>query len=172
MAEAAVSRRQFLRGDVRGATAPVRPPWTLAERDLVERCTRCDDCATACSEGLIRRGSGGYPEVVFERAGCTFCGDCAAACKAGVFREDRGDRLTAFLRRATVGERCLAANGVVCRACGDHCEAGAIRFRLALGGRSHPAIDAARCNGCGACVAVCPVQAVTLQVAENAEAAA
>lgn len=172
MAEAAVSRRQFLRGDVRGMKVPVRPPWALGEREFLERCTRCDDCARACPEGLVRRGSGGYPEVVFDRVGCTFCGDCAAACKAGAFRADRGDRLDAFARRATVGERCLAVNGVVCRACGDHCDARAIRFRLAVGGRSHPTVDAALCNGCGGCVAVCPVHAVTLRAIDNAEVAA
>jgi ferredoxin-type protein NapF len=144
----------------------------LPEAEFLRRCTRCDDCVTVCPETVIHRGSGGYPEVSFERGPCTFCGDCAAACKAGAFREDGRLGVGAFAHRAAVGKRCLASNGVVCRACGDHCEAGAIRFRLALGGRSHPAIDAARCIGCGACVAVCPVQAVTLQAVESAEAAA
>jgi len=172
MAEVAVSRRQFLRGDVRGTRAPLRPPWVLDEADFLARCTRCDDCAAACRASLIRRGSGGYPEVAFDSGPCTFCGDCAAACKAGAFREVRGASLGAFAHRPVVGDRCLAANGVVCRACGDQCAARAIRFRLAVGGRSYPMIDVARCNGCGGCVAVCPVQAVAMRASEMPEAEA
>lgn len=172
MAEVAVSRRQFLRGDVRGARVPLRPPWVLDEPEFLNRCTRCDDCARVCPASVIRRGSGGYPVVTFERGPCTFCGDCAAVCKAGAFREARGTRLDAFTHRAVITSTCLAVNGVVCRTCGDHCDARAIRFRLAVGGRSHPLVDAARCNGCGACVGACPAGAVTMQVSVTAEAVA
>lgn len=172
MAEVAVSRRQFLRGDVRGVRVPLRPPWALDEPEFLSRCTRCDDCARVCATSVIRRGSGGYPEVAFDRGPCTFCGDCAAVCKAGAFREVRDARLDAFTHRAAITGACLAANGVVCRTCGDHCDAQAIRFRLAVGGRSHPLVDAARCNGCGACVGACPAGAVTMQVPVMAEAVA
>ena len=48
----------------------------------------------------------------------------------------------------------------------------AIRFRLATAGRSFAQLDLARCTGCGACVAVCPAGAVTMQVPGPAEAVA
>jgi ferredoxin-type protein NapF len=60
--------------------------------------------------------------------------------------------------------------GTVCRTCGEHCEPGAIRFRLLPAGRSIPLIDDARCNACGDCLRVCPVQAVSLQAAAEAAA--
>ncbi len=170
--QVAVHRRQFLRGDLRGRRAAVRPPWALAEAAFLERCTRCDDCVKACPETVIRRGSGGYPEMDFAARGCSFCGDCVRACKAAAFVDPAGPPSEAWRHRASVATRCLAANGVVCRACGDHCAVGAIRFRLAPGGRSHPGIDLSRCNGCGGCVAVCPVQAISLQPPAFGEVAA
>lgn len=172
MTESAVSRRQFLRGDLRGSRVGIRPPWALPEAAFTARCTRCDDCIAACPASLIVRGSGGYPEMDFGRGGCTFCSECVAACKAGAFRPQAAGSLTAWAQRAAIGAGCLAARGVVCRACGDHCEARAIRFRLAPAGRSFAQVDLGRCTGCGACVGVCPVQAVTMQVPLPAEAVA
>lgn len=167
-----VSRRQFLRGDLRGRRAGVRPPWALPEPAFTDRCTRCDDCVAACPASLITRGSGGYPEVDFARGGCDFCGKCRVACRAGAFETGSAGSLAAWSHRAVVGTRCLSAQGVVCRACGDHCQARAIRFRLAPGGRSFAQVDVPRCTGCGACVAVCPAGAVTLQVPAPEEAVA
>ena len=172
MTEAAVSRRQFLRGDVRGRRARIRPPWALPEAAFTAQCTRCDDCVTACPDSLIVHGSGGYPELDFGRGGCDFCGKCAAACRAGAFQAVAAGSLGAWFHRAAIDARCLSARGVVCRTCGDHCETKAIRFRLATAGRSFAQVDLARCTGCGACMAVCPVVAVTMQVPAPAEAVA
>ena len=172
MTEVAVSRRQFLRGDLRGTRAGVRPPWALPEWAFTERCTRCDDCVAACPASIITRGSGGFPEVDFGHGGCDFCGKCVAACQAGALRAGPADRFAAWSHRAVVGPRCLSAQGVVCRACGDHCAAQAIRFRLATAGRSFAQVDLAHCTGCGACVGVCPAGAVSMQVPVQAEAVA
>ena len=38
------------------------------------------------------------------------------------------------------------------------------RFRLVAGGHALPELELAACNGCGACVAPCPVQAMSVQV--------
>ena len=36
----------------------------------------------------------------------------------------------------------------------------AIRFRLQLGGVAKPILDLESCNGCGACLSVCPTKAI------------
>ena len=71
-----------------------------------------------------------------------------------------GDRAPGL--KAVIAAGCLARNRVVCRSCGEACEAGAIRFRLAPGGVSAPEISPQACNGCGDCVAACPVRAIAM----------
>lgn len=64
--------------------------------------------------------------------------------------------------RVAVGEACLARHGVECRICAEACDTRALRFVPALGGIAQLRIDPDLCNGCGDCVAPCPVGAVSL----------
>ena len=64
--------------------------------------------------------------------------------------------------RAQRGPGCLAEQRVACRLCGEGCAVDAIRFRPRLGGEPLPHIDDTRCTGCGDCLPLCPVQALTL----------
>jgi len=64
---------------------------------------------------------------------------------------------------AVIGVSCIAfAQNVVCRSCGDACEAAAIRFSPRLNAAACPAVLAERCTGCGDCVSACPASAITL----------
>jgi ferredoxin-type protein NapF len=65
--------------------------------------------------------------------------------------------------KAVIGAGCLAVNRVVCRSCGEVCEAGAIRFALAPGGVCTPQIALDACNGCSQCVLACPVHAIAMR---------
>lgn len=152
-----LERRSFLRGRSRRPPAAVRPPGALAEADFLARCDRCGDCGRACPEGIVGRGDGGFPTLDFRAGGCTFCNRCADSCKAGALSASRSLRL-----KASFGAGCLSGQGVVCRVCGERCEAGAIRFRPMPGGFSRPELTAGACSGCGACVAPCPVAAVAM----------
>jgi Fe-S-cluster-containing hydrogenase component 2 len=66
---------------------------------------------------------------------------------------------------AAFGETCLAAQGVVCRSCGEACEAEAIRFAPSPGGISRPFLQNDRCTGCGDCLPICPSSAIRLVAA-------
>jgi ferredoxin-type protein NapF len=154
------SRRGFLRGKVRTARAPLRPPWALAEAEFLTRCTRCRNCAVICPTKIIELRNG-MPEVNFTAAGCTFCGECARVCMPVALRKDDGKRPWHLLAR--IGDACIAGQGVECRICGEHCDETAIRFPPRVGAPPAPEVDAGRCTGCGACVAPCPALAIVVR---------
>lgn len=159
-----MSRRAFLRGrSPRFSPSGIRPPWAMPLAAFVAACTRCDDCIHVCPQHILQRGDGGFPEASFKRGECTFCGECAAACQAGAFSPDARHPHNAWNLVVSITPACLSLNGVVCRVCGDHCDANAIRFQLQARAVAVPHISSASCTGCGACQAVCPVNAVTIQ---------
>jgi ferredoxin len=66
--------------------------------------------------------------------------------------------------RAVIQPNCIAfAQNVVCRSCGDACDAAAIRFSPRLNAAALPVVLPERCTGCGACLPVCPANAILLQ---------
>lgn len=149
-----------MRGDFKARHTPQRPPWALAEDAFVDTCSRCGDCLPVCPTRIIVMVRG-YPEVDFKRGECTFCGACVSACKDAALL--RGDKETApWSIKARIAESCLPRRGVECRICGDHCPVAAIRFSPRLGGPPVAEVDAATCTGCGACVAPCPVNAISI----------
>lgn len=153
------SRRSFLRGKTRPATAALRPPWALVPDDeFLSRCTRCGECSTACPRGVIRIADGGYPEINFAEAGCSLCGDCARSCEPGAL--DPGLRTVAFAWKVAVSPSCLNQKGVECRICGDACDARALQFQPMPGGIARLSVKVDECTGCGECLAICPVQAL------------
>lgn len=154
------TRRDFLRGRRTSTPLPQRPPWAGAEADFTARCSRCGDCLSACPTGILRKGEGGFPVVDFSRGECTFCGDCVNACMPGALR--RLDGQAPWSLSARIGEACLAQRGVECRICGEACAVAAIRFRPRAGGVALPQLSHEACTGCGACLAPCPSQAITL----------
>jgi ferredoxin-type protein NapF len=175
---AGISRMNLFHGRFHEAPPAVRPPWAREEENFTADCTRCAACIPVCPTGILKRGAAGFPEVDFFRGECTFCGACVAACPTLALDSlARSQGLLPWNRVARIQENCLALNKVVCRSCGDVCEVRAIAFRLARGGVALPQLDEAACNGCGACVAICPLGAVavgesTLTIATPAALAA
>ncbi|ABR75386.1 ferredoxin-type protein NapF [Actinobacillus succinogenes] len=169
MAETILPRRQFLRGKFLTALQSerektqgfngIRPPWAVAETAFVAECSRCGDCVRSCETGVLIVGAGGFPEIDFTRSECTFCGHCATVCRQPVFRAlDE----PAWPHKIEIQSFCLTFRGVECRACEDNCESRAIRFKREIGGIAKPQVNVRACNGCGACLRVCPVSAVKI----------
>lgn len=157
------SRRQLFRGDIGVRNLPVRPPWSIAESAFTQACTRCNKCVDTCPEGILFAGSGGFPEVDFQRGECSFCTDCVAACESAAFSSPNE---TPWKHKVEIGEGCITHKQVVCRSCGENCEPEAITFTLQAGRVATPQVDLDLCNGCGACIAVCPTKVVSVLAAE------
>ncbi len=158
-----LSRRALLRGRITGSAPTIRPPWAILETAFLSRCNRCGDCVKACRESIIHTGDGGYPTIDFSKGECTFCGDCASACKSGALSQTAMQASQpAWQLSLSIKDNCLALNRVICRSCAEQCEQQAIRFRPAPGGISRPELNNQLCNGCGACIAPCPVAAIEL----------
>jgi len=154
-----MNRMQFLRG----RTDQFRPPWAIEESRFIELCSRCDDCQSACEENIIEKGRGSFPVINFQKGECVFCGDCVDKCTTGALQKQPYDsNEQPWMLKAVISEKCLNNKGVVCRSCGDRCVERAIRFRPQLRGKYSLELDSDACTGCGACVAPCPVQAVTI----------
>lgn len=154
------SRRAFLRGKVlRPDPSALRPPGAVGDA-FYDLCRDCDACVQACPQDIIAIDADGWPALRFEIGPCTFCQDCANACPTGALA---ADQVAGWPWRAVFSTACLSMNGISCRVCQDACEPEALRFRLMLGGRSEPVLDADACTGCGACASACPASAVSFE---------
>lgn len=124
-----LSRRKLLTGfwqTGKQANIIIRPPWSVSEVDFIA-------------------GSGGFPEIDFQRAECSFCQACVQACEAVIFTSVEQ---TAWQIKASISDRCLPYHQVECRSCQDSCETRAIKFRPRLSGIAQPELDLPACTGC------------------------
>ncbi|BDA61308.1 ferredoxin-type protein NapF [Shewanella xiamenensis] len=131
--------------------------------EFTDICTRCSACITACETKIIFKGDGGFPEVSFKDNECTFCTQCATVCpEQKLFDLTQ----TPWQHIAEIQDNCLTFQGIWCQSCKDACEPRAISFTLSVGKAPMPKIDTSLCTGCGACVAPCPNQAISIKQAE------
>jgi ferredoxin-type protein NapF len=116
---------------------------------------------SACEPGIIHlhpadHELSGTPYLDFGTSGCTFCKACVAACplEIRVIEAVNPHIGKAQLNRDT----CIAWDDVICMSCFGRCDYQAITTTH----QRRAQIDNERCNGCGMCVAVCPVGALSI----------
>ncbi len=159
-----MDRRDFFRR-MSGKKQAIRPPGTQPGEAFYSRCDGCKACVKACTQNIIRLVSG-LPVVDFAKAGCTFCGRCGEVCDRKAIVASAALEET-WNWRAEISPDCLDKHGVVCRTCESSCEEDAIKFRPALGGRTDVNVLVEVCIGCGACVASCPKNAISMKISDG-----
>jgi len=158
-----LSRAGFLQGAWRKDKALLRPPWAKDESEFISKCdSTCHACVDACPEKIIVIGRGKYPQIDFSKGECTFCEQCVDACQYGALVKQPDSDPWNY--KAVINmEQCITQQGVVCRSCSENCEVVAIKFYPVIGGVSPPELNTDLCNGCGACLSVCPSKALFIQ---------
>ena len=145
----------------------LRPPGSIPESDFLAACIRCGACLRVCvtrtlqasgiEDGLMGWGT---PAHRMRTAGCEqACDLCGKICPTGAIRElPLIERQHAKIGTAVLSrERCVAwAQDRLCLLCDEACPYNAIVFGV-VDGRKRPFVDESRCNGCGMCEFVCPV---------------
>jgi ferredoxin-type protein NapF len=157
-----LERRGFLRGKKVALARPFRLPWSISELIFTTYCNQCGDCSPVCEPGVIVTGEDGYPFVDSSKGECTFCGACVTACSQPLFIDDKSQE--AWPAELTINDRCLAKNQIYCDSCRDSCDQNAIQFRYMGSAIPVPVVDNSLCNGCGACVSICPQKSTQLSL--------
>lgn len=161
------ARRRLFRGKV-VHKKELRLPWVIDEATFIDKCTQCQDCIKACETNIIVKDDLGYPKVDFSDDECTDCKKCIDVCEQPLFKTaDQIATEPAWPIKFVIKNNCFAVNKVFCQSCKDACDAGAITFSYENSSIPTPKLTHADCTQCGACVPVCPQDAIKHEFIEE-----
>lgn len=151
-------------------TTPLTPPGSLSAQNMARHCTACQLCVAECSNDVLRPSTDlmklMQPTMSYERGYCRpECNRCSEVCPAGAIKPIRHeDKSSIQIGHAVwIRKNCVpVAEGKECGNCARHCPAGAITMISIKPGDDTspkvPAVNTARCIGCGACENLCPAR--------------
>ncbi len=144
----------------------LRPPGAIKEDEFTGLCLRCGNCVRACPSGIIHPDTGGSgilglltPVIRFNKEYCNEkCNACTKACPSGALQHldlEQKNRYVIGLARV---DKSLCLWGMSdCNTCIRACPFEAVKVTWDEEAyESFPAVDPNKCNGCGACEALCP----------------
>lgn len=153
----------------------LRPPGTLDETTLKGACIRCGNCIRSCPSGIIEpsvdsRDVAGFLVPQLKFSGTHYCrqdcNKCGQACPTGVIRPlplPEKNRHVIGIARIDLPE-CLLTMDAECGLCLPRCPRGAIVEQFSRETYTTTVkVIAEKCNGCGACVGICPAKVVTVE---------
>ncbi len=153
-------------GQARSDDAPLRPPGAIKEDEFTGLCLRCGNCIRTCPSRIIHPDMGqsgvlGFlsPVVRYEMNYCKQdCNACTTACPSGALQNMNLEQKNRYVIGTASVDVALCLWGVSeCHACLQPCPYEAITVQFDEEAyESFPSVDPAKCNGCGACEAVCP----------------
>jgi len=149
---------------------PLTPPGSLSAKNMALRCTGCQLCISECPNQVLRPSDDllhlMQPVMSYERGYCRpECNRCSQVCPAGAIlplkHEDKAS--TQIGHAVWIKKNCIPlTDGVECGNCARHCPVGAIEMVPSDPDDEEsayvPAVNEARCIGCGACENLCPAR--------------
>ena len=149
---------------------PHTPPGSLSAQHFAQHCTACQLCVSTCPNGVLRPSTGlstfMQPTMSYERGYCRpECTKCGEVCPTGAIKPiTRAQKSATQIGHAVwIKKNCVPlTDGVECGNCARHCPTGAITMVPLDPNDEHslkiPAVNEARCIGCGACENLCPAR--------------
>lgn len=149
---------------------PLTPPGSLSAQHFAQHCTACQLCVSTCPNGVLRPSTGlstfMQPTMSYERGYCRpECTKCGEVCPTGAIKPiTRAQKSAMQIGHAVwIKKNCVPlTDGVECGNCARHCPTGAITMVPFDPNDEHslkiPAVNEARCIGCGACENLCPAR--------------
>lgn len=161
----------LIRSHSRPKASGFRPPSALPDEAFYTACLRCGNCVQACPSGIIRLTyqtksvwEWMTPTLDFSAGYCwADCHACGQVCPGGALRpfsvsEKRQFRIgTAQIHTAT----CQLTQYKECDRCKAVCSFQAIRI-VSEHLSAKVVIDPSTCTGCGACMQICPENAIRI----------
>ena len=149
---------------------PLTPPGSRSRKNLEQHCTGCQLCISQCPNEVLRPSDDlmhlMVPTMSYERGYCRpECNRCSQVCPAGailpIAAEDKAS--TQIGHAVWIKKNCVVlTDGVECGNCARHCPTGAIEMVPSDPDDEEspyvPAVNEARCIGCGACENLCPAR--------------
>ena len=149
---------------------PLTPPGSLSAQNMAHNCTGCQLCIAQCPNQVLRPSSDlmhlMQPVMSYELGYCRpECNRCSEVCPAGAIKPIRHeDKVSTQIGHAVwIKKNCIPlTDGVECGNCARHCPVGAIEMVPSDPDNEEspyvPAVNEARCIGCGACEYLCPAR--------------
>lgn len=149
---------------------PLTPPGSLSAQNMAQKCTGCQLCISECPNQVLRPSDDWLhlmqPVMSYERGYCRpECNRCSEVCPAGAIQPiQKEDKASTQIGHAVwIKKNCIPlTDGVECGNCARHCPVGAIEMVPSDPDDEEspyvPAVNEARCIGCGACEYLCPAR--------------
>lgn len=173
--ESSAHRHRHRRRGQGNESPVIAPPGAESIDRLLEHCTACHLCISACPTHVLQPAFLEYglfglmkPRMDYTRAYCVFdCNRCTMVCPDGALTPlDLARKHTAKIGVAKLDiERCIVkTKGTDCAACSEHCPTKAVDTKPYGDNLRLPWVHAESCIGCGACEFACPVEPKAIRV--------
>ena len=149
---------------------PLTPPGSGSMSHFAQHCTGCQLCISQCPNDVLRPSSDlmhlMQPVMSYERGYCRpECTRCSEVCPAGAIKPIMPEvkASTQIGHAVWIKKNCIPlTDNVECGNCARHCPTGAIEMVPSTPDDDEspyvPAVNEARCIGCGACEYLCPAR--------------
>lgn len=160
------------------ASRKLRPPGALPEKEFLDQCIGCGQCANVCPNGCISlstpdSGLAGMatPEISARAKGCILCMACTQVCPTDALAPlqptEEGKAAVNMGIAVVQPEVCYSYAGRTCGVCYRACPLPGKALRLGL--METPIVNPDHCVGCGLCEQSCVHMPQAIRVIPAAE---